>query len=141
MEKRLLYKFFTNFVWRFMSIVASFPKHSVCLGVGCRNFYCINFTWSIPSQDFEWFQVYYVSNASLKPANQQFNNTSHDYEMTLRRDSQIALCDSADVGDVPKVQYNFKKIKDLEQNVNGLVGMKSFKYFFLILFYLCAWLG
>jgi len=59
----------------------------------------------------------------LKPANQQFNNTSHDYEMTLRRDTTITLCDVSDSIAVPKVQYNFKKIKDLEQSINELVGM------------------
>ena len=68
-------------------------------------------------------QVYYISNASLKPANQQFNKTKNDYEMSLRRDSKIEMCDVDDCAAVPKVQYSFTKIKDLQQNINQFVGM------------------
>ncbi|XP_076823826.1 replication protein A 70 kDa DNA-binding subunit-like [Clavelina lepadiformis] len=71
----------------------------------------------------EMGKVYYISNASLKPANQQYNNTSHDYEMTLRRDSVVTICDSGDSDTVPKIHYSFKKIKDLEKDINSFVDV------------------
>lgn len=63
-------------------------------------------------------KVYTVSNATLKPANQQYNNTSHDYEMTLRRDSVVAPCHESDSKLVPSAKYDFVAIKDLPKKVN-----------------------
>nr|CAB3265679.1 replication protein A 70 kDa DNA-binding subunit-like [Phallusia mammillata] len=68
-------------------------------------------------------KVFYISNATLKPANAQYNNTTHDYEMTLRRDSTVTLCDKDDGKMVPKIQYKFVNISNLEQNISGLVDV------------------
>jgi len=35
------------------------------------------------------FQMYYLSNGTVKPANKRFNSTGHDYELTLRDDSEV----------------------------------------------------
>ncbi|XP_016913881.2 replication protein A 70 kDa DNA-binding subunit [Apis cerana] len=63
-------------------------------------------------------KVYYISRATLKPANKQFNNLKNDYEMTLIGDSEIIPChDSGD--DIPSLQFDFVSINDInkkEQN-------------------------
>lgn len=59
-------------------------------------------------------QVYYISRASLKTANKQFNNLKNDYEMTLIGESEIIPChDSGD--DIPSLQFNFVSICDVEK--------------------------
>jgi len=68
-------------------------------------------------------KVYYISNGSLKPANQQYNNTKHDYEMTVRRDTVIELCDDGESCSVAKASYTFVPIKDLPQSVNKVVDV------------------
>nr|XP_002127939.1 replication protein A 70 kDa DNA-binding subunit [Ciona intestinalis] len=66
-------------------------------------------------------KVFCIANATLKPANPQYNSTTHDYEMTLRRDTVITLSEDDDAKLVPKIQYNFKKISELGNHVNTLV--------------------
>jgi len=64
-------------------------------------------------------KVVYISNGTLKQANQAYNNTQHDYEMTLRRESQVILCDDAESQMVPEIKYNFVPIRDLSQKVGS----------------------
>lgn len=68
-------------------------------------------------------KVFLVSNATLKPANAQYNNTSHDYEMTLRRDSVVSLCQEAESDLVPKLNYDFVPIKNLSEKVGKFVDV------------------
>lgn len=68
-------------------------------------------------------KVYYIANATLKPANRQYNNTSHDYEMTLRRETSITPCIDEDVSDVPKVIYNFVGISKLSAHISKIVDV------------------
>jgi replication factor A1 len=68
-------------------------------------------------------KVYYISNGSLKPANPQYNNTKHDYEMTVRRDTVIEQCDDNASQSVAKANYSFVSIKDLPQHVNKVVDV------------------
>ncbi|XP_072301910.1 replication protein A 70 kDa DNA-binding subunit-like [Eucyclogobius newberryi] len=58
-------------------------------------------------------KVYYISKATLKVANKQFNTLKHEYEMTLHAHSSIVLCDDGD--DVPEVRCDFVPIAELEQ--------------------------
>ena len=59
-------------------------------------------------------KVYYISRATMKTANKQFNNLKNDYEMTLTGDSEIIPChDSGD--DIPTLQFNFIPICDVEK--------------------------
>uniref|UniRef100_A0A674P5X3 Replication protein A subunit n=1 Tax=Takifugu rubripes TaxID=31033 RepID=A0A674P5X3_TAKRU len=57
-------------------------------------------------------KVYYISKATLKVANKQYNTLKHDYEMTLHAHSSIMPC--ADGQDIPAVQCDFVPIAELE---------------------------
>lgn len=72
---------------------------------------------------FQVGKVYYISRATLKTANKQFNNLKNDYEMTLIGDSEIIPChDSGD--DIPTLQFNFIPICDVEKREkNDLMGI------------------
>lgn len=58
-------------------------------------------------------KVYYISKATLKVANKQFNTLKHEYEMTLHAHSSIVPCDDGD--GVPDVHCDFVPISELEQ--------------------------
>ncbi|XP_061596844.1 replication protein A 70 kDa DNA-binding subunit-like [Cololabis saira] len=57
-------------------------------------------------------KVYYISKASLKVANKQYNTLKNDYEMTLNSYSSVVPCD--DSQGVPTVQCDFVPIGELE---------------------------
>lgn len=56
--------------------------------------------------------MYYISQATLKVANKQFNPLKNDYEMSLHANSSIVPCD--DSGEIPMVQCDFVPIAELE---------------------------
>ncbi|KAL7064074.1 hypothetical protein AAHC03_05881 [Spirometra sp. Aus1] len=62
----------------------------------------------------EVHKVYYISKATLKPANKQYNTTNNDYEMTLNSDTQITPCEDGDEADVPETKFNFVEIGKLD---------------------------
>lgn len=68
---------------------------------------------------YDFIQVgktYYMSRATLKPANKQFcGSIQHDFELTLNGDSQIEHCDEST--NIPDTQFNFVSIEEL-QNVD-----------------------
>lgn len=67
-------------------------------------------------------KVYYITKASLKPANKQYSSLRNDYEMSLNNDTIIELCEEA--CDLPQLQFNFKRIKDIEQvNKDSLIDV------------------
>uniref|UniRef100_A0A3B3DD92 Replication protein A subunit n=1 Tax=Oryzias melastigma TaxID=30732 RepID=A0A3B3DD92_ORYME len=57
-------------------------------------------------------KVYYISKATLKAANKQFNTLKNDYEMTLHTHSSIVPCD--DTHSIPAMNCNFVPIEELE---------------------------
>ncbi|KAL5110312.1 Replication protein A 70 kDa DNA-binding subunit [Taenia crassiceps] len=59
-------------------------------------------------------KVYYISKASLKPANKQFNTTNNDYEMALNSDTQIVACEDGEDVCVPSFSFNFVPIGKLD---------------------------
>ncbi|VDN97194.1 unnamed protein product [Rodentolepis nana] len=59
-------------------------------------------------------KVFYISKASLKPANRQFNNTDNDYEMNINADTQIVPCDDGEDISVPGFSFKFVKIGKLD---------------------------
>ncbi|CAF1562798.1 unnamed protein product [Rotaria magnacalcarata] len=58
-------------------------------------------------------KVYYISRASLKPANRQFNSLKNDYEMAFNHDTCIELCEDDEGNSIPKVQFNFIPISEV----------------------------
>ncbi|CAI5643317.1 unnamed protein product [Oreochromis niloticus] len=57
-------------------------------------------------------KVYYISKATLKPANKQYTTLKNDYEMTLHAHSSIMPCD--DNQSIPTVHCDFVPIAELE---------------------------
>lgn len=73
---------------------------------------------------FYSLQVYYISKATLKVANKQYNTLNHDYEMTLHAHSSIAPC--ADSHSIPAVQCDFVPIADLEnRDKDAIIGKQN----------------
>lgn len=74
-------------------------------------------------------QVYYISKATLKVANKQYNTLSHDYEVTLHAHSTIVPC--ADAQDIPAVQCDFVPIAELEnRDKDSVIGKQNKMYSF-----------
>ncbi|KAI8048555.1 replication factor A 1 [Syncephalis plumigaleata] len=56
-------------------------------------------------------KIYYVSNARVNIAKQQFSNVQNSYELTFESGTQIRLC--PDSSAVPSIRFNFVRIADL----------------------------
>ncbi|KAI9592047.1 hypothetical protein BDF19DRAFT_452987 [Syncephalis fuscata] len=56
-------------------------------------------------------KVYYVSNARVNIAKQQFSTVQNSYELTFESGTQIRLC--PDSSAVPSIRFNFVRIADL----------------------------
>ncbi len=60
---------------------------------------------------------------SLKPKRAQYNNTSHDYEIHLDRDSLVQLCPvDDDTASIPDALFNFLAIADLGSAETGTMA-------------------
>ncbi|KAG0725250.1 Replication protein A DNA-binding subunit [Chionoecetes opilio] len=57
-------------------------------------------------------KVYFITGASLKTANKQYNNLNNDYEMSLNRTTEITPCHEATA--IPTMQFNFVSLDQLE---------------------------
>jgi ssDNA-binding replication factor A large subunit len=76
-------------------------------------------------------KLYYISRASLKPANKRFTSVAHDYEMTLNSDTQIERADEEELAasgkkvTIPTAKFNFCKLSELigEHGVDSLVDV------------------
>ncbi|VDN04151.1 unnamed protein product [Thelazia callipaeda] len=50
--------------------------------------------------------MFYVSNGTVKQANKRFNTTGHDYEITVRNDSEVSPCLDRQKIEQPKLSLN-----------------------------------
>ncbi|KAJ2158926.1 Replication factor A protein 1 [Coemansia sp. RSA 552] len=66
---------------------------------------------------FEVGKVYYVSNAQVKMARQQFSNVNNQYELTFGDDTQVELCTAT--AEVPQEQFNFVPLGSLGKFEKG----------------------
>jgi replication factor A1 len=57
-------------------------------------------------------KVYLISRGNLKPAQKKFNSLNHECEITLNFNTSIQIC--ADDNSIPRQQYNFRQISELE---------------------------
>nr|CAD7459617.1 unnamed protein product [Timema tahoe] len=65
-------------------------------------------------ESLEMNKVYYFSNYSVKPANKNFSNVNHDYEITFNSSTQVSPC--LNDSDVPTTQFNFIPINKIAEN-------------------------
>ncbi|MFH4975641.1 hypothetical protein AB6A40_002350 [Gnathostoma spinigerum] len=67
--------------------------------------------------------MYYVSGGTVKQANKRFNTTGHDYELTLRSDTEVSPClDRAKIGQ-PKLSLNVVPLSKIAAHVNECVDV------------------
>jgi replication factor A1 len=67
-------------------------------------------------------KVYLISRGNLKPAQKKYNNLNHEYEITLDFSTSIQIC--PDDNSIPRQQYNFRQISELENmEVGALVDL------------------
>ncbi|KAJ1727796.1 Replication factor A protein 1 [Coemansia biformis] len=66
---------------------------------------------------FEVGKVYYISNAQVKMARQQFSNVNNQYELTFEDSTTVELC--TDNGNVPQEQFNFVALSSLMKFEKG----------------------
>ncbi|XP_017888998.1 replication protein A 70 kDa DNA-binding subunit [Ceratina calcarata] len=59
-------------------------------------------------------KIYYISRATLKTANKQFNHLKNEYEMTLTGDSEVIPHHESDDDSIPSLQFNFETIDKIE---------------------------
>ena len=68
-----------------------------------------------------YYQVYYVSKATLKTADKRYSSLANDYEMTFNSDTQVTPCEEE--VDLPTIKYNFIPIGKLSETAaNSTVG-------------------
>ncbi|OEL18502.1 Replication protein A 70 kDa DNA-binding subunit C [Dichanthelium oligosanthes] len=65
-------------------------------------------------------RVYFISKASLKPAQKKFNPLNNDYEIFVDHITSIEIC-SGDDSSIPRLQYNFQQISELENIESGAI--------------------
>ncbi|CAN6238190.1 unnamed protein product [Urochloa humidicola] len=62
--------------------------------------------------------VYFISGGSVRHAKKQYNTLNNDYEITLDAStSSVEICSSDDYS-IPRVQYNFRRISEIENMDN-----------------------
>lgn len=68
--------------------------------------------------------MYYISKASLKVANKQYNSLKNDYEVTLHAHSSIVPCDDGE--GIPAVHCDFVPIAELEnRDKDAIIGKNN----------------
>ncbi|TVU18312.1 hypothetical protein EJB05_34402, partial [Eragrostis curvula] len=63
-------------------------------------------------------KVYFISRGTLKPADKKYNPLNSDYEIVADDSTSIEIC-SDDDSRIPKQQYNFRQISEIENMENG----------------------
>lgn len=67
-------------------------------------------------------KAYFITKGTIKTANKKYSSLRNDYELTLNNDSIVEPC--IDDNELPDINYNFRKIKDIEQvNKDGFVDI------------------
>ncbi|GMM28323.1 replication factor A subunit protein [Martiniozyma asiatica (nom. inval.)] len=67
---------------------------------------------------FKENKVYYLTKANITQAKKQFSDLDNDYEIQLDRMTEV---DEADDSGVPKVQFNFMKLDQLQNTENNTI--------------------
>ena len=64
-------------------------------------------------------KVYYISNGSLKIANELYNACDNNYEMTLEKSTVITPCNDESEASVPTFRFNFQEIGSLKPTMKN----------------------
>ncbi|KAL6841011.1 hypothetical protein ACP4OV_029271 [Aristida adscensionis] len=68
-------------------------------------------------------KVYLISRGTVKPAQKKFNTLNNEYEITLDQSTIIEPC-SGDDNSIPRQQYNFRQISEIENmEIGALVDL------------------
>lgn len=77
-------------------------------------------------------EVYIISKFSAKPANKQFTNLNHEYEISFMNDTQVLPCMDADADNIPTLSFQFTEIAFIEDLEKDKIIGKHY-YFVLLL--------
>lgn len=67
-------------------------------------------------------KVYFITSATLKTANKQYNNLNNDYEMSFNRTTEVTPCHEETA--IPTMQFNFVSLDQLESlNKDAIVDV------------------
>ncbi|XP_062181655.1 replication protein A 70 kDa DNA-binding subunit C-like [Phragmites australis] len=87
---------------------------------------CFNSQVDLYYNQIEVDKVYLISKGAVKPAQKKFNPLNNEYEITLDHSTSIETC-SGDDCSIPRQQYNFRQISEIENVETGalvdLVGI------------------
>lgn len=70
-------------------------------------------------------KVYYITRATLKPANAKFSTVKNDYEITFNNDTAINPCDDS-AASIPMMQYDFIPIANVSTAGTKSVNIPQF---------------
>uniref|UniRef100_A0A914UIP5 Replication protein A 70 kDa DNA-binding subunit n=1 Tax=Plectus sambesii TaxID=2011161 RepID=A0A914UIP5_9BILA len=68
-------------------------------------------------------QMYYLSGATVKQTNKRFNTTKHEYELSLRSDSEIVSCSDRAQFAAPRIRFRFVKFDQLKNCIGSTVDV------------------
>lgn len=60
-------------------------------------------------------KVYYVTEASIRPAKKNFSNVNNDYEISFDNKTKLIYCDDGSASNIPAINYNFNEIAKLPE--------------------------
>ncbi|KAL6619666.1 hypothetical protein ACP70R_034805 [Stipagrostis hirtigluma subsp. patula] len=84
---------------------------------------CFNAQVDLYYDKIEVDKVYLISKGTVRPAQKKFNNLNNEYEITLDHSTSIEAC-SGDDTSIPRQQYNFRQISELENiEIGALVDL------------------
>ncbi|KAM3724830.1 putative replication factor Asubunit [Dirofilaria immitis] len=67
--------------------------------------------------------MFYVSGGTVKQANKRFNTTGHDYEITVRNDSEVMPCLDREKIEQPKLILNIVRLCNVANHVNESIDI------------------
>lgn len=89
-----------------------------CIRLACFNEVAEKF-YAIIQKD----SMYYVAGGTVKQANKRFNGTGHDYEISLRNDSEVLPCLDREKIEQPKLSLNVVPLSKVASHVNECIDV------------------
>uniref|UniRef100_A0A915Q761 Replication protein A subunit n=1 Tax=Setaria digitata TaxID=48799 RepID=A0A915Q761_9BILA len=67
--------------------------------------------------------MFYVSGGTIKQANKRFNTTGHDYEITIRNDSEVLPCLDREKIEQPKLSFSIVRLCNVANHIGEPVDI------------------